>query len=566
MLMLADNHPDVFEFINVKSDLSRITGANLSIKVSDALMNAVKNDENWPLQWGGKTYRTVKARDLWNAITKAAHKSAEPGLWFSERSNREANSWYFEDLIATNPCGEQPLGAWGVCNLGAINLSKMYKNETGGVDWKLLRETVRIAIRFLDNVIDVTNYHFRENKEAQKAIRRVGLGSMGLADLLIYCGIRYGSSEAVEFTDKLYRFITNTAYRVSAEIAEEKGAFPKFNREKYMQGKFIQRLDDDTKKMIEKNGIRNCYLITQAPTGSTGSLAQVAGTGIEPVFEFEFRRSDRLGEHIVRLPIVDELVDKGKISSDRVEWPDYMVTARELTPYEHVEMQAAIQRWNDSAVSKTVNAPKTYTPEDVSQLYLYAYEKGLKGITVYVDGSREGVLNYLEEEPDKEETKKFTKRPQVLRGYTVKTQTPFGKAYVTINENDGGDVEEVFVKLGKTGADISAIADGLAIALTGALSPRLSGLTPDEKVRWIIKKFRGISGETSVGFGPNRVSSLPDAIAKALQTYADEDVSAEEYDTTPETPTADICPECGSASMVKEEGCSNCKSCGYSRC
>ena len=300
MLMLADNHPDVFEFINVKSDLSRITGANLSIKVSDALMNAVKNDENWPLQWGGKTYRTVKARDLWNAITKAAHKSAEPGLWFSERSNREANSWYFEDLIATNPCGEQPLGAWGVCNLGAINLSKMYKNETGGVDWKLLRETVRIAIRFLDNVIDVTNYHFRENKEAQKAIRRVGLGSMGLADLLIYCGIRYGSSEAVEFTDKLYRFITNTAYRVSAEIAEEKGAFPKFNREKYMQGKFIQRLDDDTKKMIEKNGIRNCYLITQAPTGSTGSLAQVAGTGIEPVFEFEFRRSDRLGEHIVR--------------------------------------------------------------------------------------------------------------------------------------------------------------------------------------------------------------------------------------------------------------------------
>src|SRR5690606_33554020 len=210
--------------------------------------------------------------------------------------------------------------------------------------------------------------------------------------------------------------------------------------------------------------------------------------------------------------------------------------------------------------------------EDVSQLYLYAYEKGLKGITVYVDGSREGVLNYLEEEPDKEETKKFTKRPQVSRGYTVKTQTPFGKAYVTINENDGGDVEEVFVKLGKTGADISAIADGLAIALTVALSPRLSGLTPDEKVRWIIKKFRGISGETSVGFGPNRVSSLPDAIAQALQTYLGiEDKGQEveeEYDTEPSIniATADICPECGTAAFVREEGCANCKVCGYSRC
>ena len=569
MLMLADNHPDIFEFVHVKEDLSKITGANLSVKVTDKFMDAVENDDDWTLEWGGKAYKTVKARELFDDICKAAHKSAEPGLWFSERSNKEANSWYFEELIATNPCGEQPLGAWNVCLLGALNLSK-FVDDQGNVLWDDLGDIVDTVVRFLDNVIDATPYHFEENEKAQKDIRRIGLGSMGLADMLIKCGIRYGSPEAVSFTDRLYEFIANRAYKMSAMIAEEKGSFPKFDKEKYMQGKFIQKLSADTRKLIEECGIRNCYVLTQAPTGSTGSLAQVAGTGIEPVFEFEFRRSDRLGEHIVRLPIVNELVERGVIPKDRNEWPDYMVTARELTPYEHVDMQAVIQKWNDSAISKTVNAPKTYTPKDVGDLYKYAYKNGLKGITVYVDGSREGVLNYIDEDSEEvpEDAPKFTKRPQILSGKTIKTQTPFGKAYVTINENTSGNIEEVFVKLGKTGADISAIADGLAIALTGALSPRLSGLTSDEKARWIIKKFSGISGETSVGFGPNRVDSLPDAIAQALKMYVNEGPGTddvEEYDTLPQT-NADICPECGSASLVKEEGCSNCKICGFSKC
>jgi ribonucleoside-diphosphate reductase alpha chain len=310
-------------------------------------------------------------------------------------------------------------------------------------------------------------------------------------------------------------------------------------------------------------------VLTQAPTGSTGSLAQVAGTGIEPVFEYEFKRSDRLGEHVVRLPIADELIEAGRIPADRAEWPDYMVTSRELTPTEHVDMQAVIQKWNDSAISKTVNAPKSYTVEDVKELYMYAYKKGLKGITVYVDGSRDGVLNYIEADEPEQKPQAFTKRPEVLRGNTIKTQTPFGKAYVTINENAGGDIEEIFVKLGKTGADISAIADGLAIALTGVLSPRLAGLTPDEKVRWIIKKFRGMSGANAAGFGPNRVDSLPDAVARALQKHTEAtEVEAEEAGTTPKQSAtdADICPSCGTAALVKEEGCSNCKACGFSKC
>lgn len=573
MLMLSDNHPDIFEFINVKADLSRITGANLSVKISDRLMDAVKNDKGWALEWGGEPYEMVRARDLWEAITTAAHRSAEPGLWFSERSNKEANSWYFEELIATNPCGEQPLGEWGVCNLGAINLSRFVQD--GNVKWDELQKTVATAVRFLDNIIDLTNYHFKENEKAQKSIRRVGLGTMGLADMLIYLGIPYGSPKAVEFTNDLYEVITNTAYKTSAELSKEKGCFPRYDTLQYLQGKFVKGLAAETEHMIQKHGIRNCYVMTQAPTGSTGSLAQVAGTGIEPVFEYEFRRSDRLGEHIVREPIADELIEAGAIPADRSEWPDYMTTAQELTPKQHVDMQAAIQRWNDSAVSKTVNAPKTYTPEDVAELYEYAYDNGLKGITVYVDGSRTGVLNYVEDEEEDETpapANEFTKRPQVLRGNTIKTQTPFGKAYVTINENEADEIEEVFVKLGKTGADISAISDGLAIALTGVLSPRLSGLTPDEKVRWIIKKFRGMSGENAQGFGPNKVESLPDAVAKTLQMHLESQESAnEEYDTNPQPKAsggadADLCPNCGAAALVREEGCENCKACGFAKC
>jgi ribonucleoside-diphosphate reductase alpha chain len=240
-------------------------------------------------------------------------------------------------------------------------------------------------------------------------------------------------------------------------------------------------------------------------------------------------------------------------------------------------MQAVIQKWNDSAISKTVNAPSTYTPEDVAELYMYGYDKGLKGITVYVDGSRTGVLNYIEEK--KEEPKKndkFAKRPQVLEGKTFKTQTPFGKGYVTINDNDNGDIDELFIKLGKTGADIGVIADALAIALTGALSPRLANLSPQDKLAWITKKFRRMSGATSIGFGPNRVDSLPDAIAKVLESYeqqkkgVSEDVQEIPKETVQEAPktesNADLCPECGAAALVREEGCYHCKACSFSKC
>ncbi|NLY47380.1 MAG: ribonucleoside-diphosphate reductase, partial [Tissierella sp.] len=260
---------------------------------------------------------------------------------------------------------------------------------------------------------------------------------------------------------------------------------------------------------------------------------------------------------------------------------DYMVTARELTPYEHVDMQAAIQKYTDASVSKTVNAPSSYTEEDVANLYMYGYKKGLKGITVYVDGSREGVLNYLDKEDKKAEKeepskKEFAKRPQILAGHTIKMVTPVGKAYITVNVDDQNRIDEVFIKLGKTGADVSAIADGLAIALTGYFSPRLSSLSPEEKLNWIIKQFRGMSGVSTIGFGENRVSSLPDAIAKALQLLRDVGEKESSEDTTQlefkfhstgsQEQHFDLCPECGTVSMTRQEGCALCFNCGYSKC
>jgi ribonucleoside-diphosphate reductase alpha chain len=571
MLMLRDDHPDIEKFVTMKQKPGFCTGANISVKISDRFMEAVKTDSDWNLVWGGKVYKTIKARDLWDLIITSARKSAEPGLFFSERANKLSNLWYLKEyeLIATNPCGEQPLNAWGVCNLGAINLSKFVTEDWSAIDWDRLADTIAVAVRFLDNVIDTTQYFYPQNERSQKEIRRIGLGTMGLADMLIKLKIRYGSPEAVELTDKLYEFIANKAYQASALLAAEKGPAPAYDSEKYLKGEFIKRLSDETRELIKKHGIRNTYILTQAPTGSTGLLSGVAGTGIEPVFAFTFLRKDRLGERIIRVPLLDELIERGVCTEDKATWPDYMVTANDLTPREHVDMQAVIQKWNDSAISKTTNMPAGTTDEQVAELYMYAYERGLKGITVYVDGSREGVLHHIDgkKEDSSDSNSKvveFRKRPRKLSGTMYKQQTPIGKAYVGVFEDENGDVAEVHIDLGAAGSDIAAIAKGLGITATGMLNPRLQTLSNREKVEWLIKQYSKISGATFVGFGPNRVNSLPHAIAKVLEEHiAESEGAAEEHKGAA---TIDICPECGSASFVKQDGCQTCMTCAFSKC
>lgn len=641
MLMLHDWHPDIEEFITIKQDLTKINGANLSVCISDAFMEAVKKDGNWDLifpnlddpkydkkwtgdidQWrkiGGKIdiKKTVKARYLWNLICEAAWKSAEPGLHFLDRSNKRSNTHYFETLVATNPCGEQPLSPWAVCNLGAMNLSAYVANKK--FDYESFAKDVQIAVRFLDDVIDDTHYFIKENEVVAKNIRRQGLGILGLADALIKMEARYGSEESLKIADKIFKTLRDNAYISSSDIAKEKGAFPKFNKEKYLKGWHIKRLPEEIRAKIAKQGIRNAVLLTIAPTGSTGLLAGVS-SGIEPVFEFEFVRRDRMGEHMIYHPLFEEWK---KAHKDETK-PDYFVSANELTPEDHVKVQAAAQEYIDASISKTVNAPKTHTVDDVRRLYEMAYDMGLKGITYMRDGSRAGVLERIEEKKEVVKEAPMAQqpvvmpRPMMVEGVTYQAETPVGKTFITINHNENNDPFEVFITVGKSGSDVTAMADALGRMIS--LNLRLVGqLAPKEKVKQIVAQLIGIGGATSVGFGENKVRSLPDAVAKVLAKHfsfrvngvvedkpqangmsthlsnghangitadmppvvkevpKEEIVKMEQLTlSTPQgslstteglsTGLFDICSECGAASLAYEEGCRKCYSCGYSKC
>ena len=434
MLMLDDWHPDIEELITVKTDLSRINHANLSICASDSFMEAVKADGTWDLVfpdttdpeydelWNGdlaawrargkpvKVYRTLKAREIWAKICEAAWRSAEPGLVFMERYQKRSNTWYFEKIRCVNPCGEQGLPAWGVCNLGAINLSAFV--EDGVMDYELLAKTSRVAIRFLDNVIDATPYFIEENEQQQRnGTRRTGLGTMGLADALIKMRVRYGSEQSMPIVERIYRTIRDASYSASMEIAKEKGPFPQFDSEKYMQGSFIRQLPAALQEQIATHGVRNGVILTQAPTGTTSLLSGVS-SGIEPVFDFAMKRVDRTGEHILYHPLFKEWQD----AHDGEPVPDYFASSNDLRPEDHVRVQAVIQEYTDSSISKTVNAPNSYEIADVDKLYTLAYDLGCKGITFFRDGSRTPVLSRVEEKKEEAVDKGADKQAGKQRG------------------------------------------------------------------------------------------------------------------------------------------------------
>ncbi|MFS0837674.1 adenosylcobalamin-dependent ribonucleoside-diphosphate reductase [Paenibacillus sp. 1P03SA] len=649
MLMINDWHPDLLDFITVKSTMGQITNANLSVCVSNGFMKAVKEDLDWDLVfpdttdpeydevWNGdlnewkklgkavKVYRTVKAREVWHTIIESAWRSAEPGVVFMEYYNQMSNSWYFNPIICTNPCGEQGLPAWGVCNLSAVNLSKFYDEENDDVAWDELGKTVRYSTRFLDNVIDKTPYHFEENRENQQGERRVGLGTMGLAELMIKLRIRYGSPESLEFLDKIYGFMAREAYLASSEIAGEKGSFKHFDTEKFLQSGFMKNMHEvypEVTESVRKNGMRNVTVITQAPTGSTGTMVGTS-TGIEPYFAFEYFRQSRLGYDKQFVPIAQEWKDANKDQ----DLPDYFVTSMTLSAEDHIRVQAAIQRWVDSSISKTANCPADFTVEETERLYELAFDLGCKGVTIYRDGSRDvQVLSTGADKDKKDQTKaeaavpapevpietppavaiaqepsvvqtdalsgnvfdkEYKRRPQILRGATYKINTPFGMAYITINDMNGSP-SEIFLNVGKAGSDVFAMAEALGRVCSLFLRYGDHG----NKVNLLIKHLKGIGGSGAIGFGANRVESIADAVAKALEMHEEAmagETGAEAYVTATkevmhEEPAAlshaapsagaapagltslDLCPSCGSASLVNSEGCKNCTNCGYSRC
>lgn len=621
MLMLWDWHPDIEEFITVKRDLSRINGANLSVCISDRFMEAVKKDDDWQLifpdtsdkdydtLWQGymddwlklkkkvKVYKTIKARKIWNLICEAAWASAEPGVVFMERYNKWFNNWYFNKVNCVNPCGEEGLPAWGVCNLCSINLAALVKN--GKFDYSSLFEIAKVGVRFQDNVIDGDSYVFDQIREVQQnGERRIGLGTMGLGDALIKLKLRYGSDESLKVIHKIYSTIRDAAYESSVEISREKGTFPKFDSKKYLKGYFIKKLPKKIRNGIKKWGIRNSILLQQAPTGSTSLLAGVS-SGIEPVYEFSFIRRDRLGEHKLYHPLYEEW--KNTHPNDPV--PPYFVSANDLTPEEHVKVQAAIQEYVDASISKTVNAPNIHTVEDVKKLYTLAYDLGCKGIAYMREGSRPGVLERVAQKPNaKTEEKKETPaanqikpRPMMVHGATYQIDTPVGTAFVTINTNGSNEPLELFINVGKAGSDVTAMAEAMGRLASLVLRIQTED-TSNERAKQIFNQLIGIGGSKSLGFGDKKVRSLPDAVAKILAMHfgfkikngngikqAAIDKSSKEPSTsvslvtqTPlladasNSPLAkseyDLCPSCGEAALAYEEGCKKCYSCGYSEC
>lgn len=500
-----------------------------------------------------------------------------------------------------NPCGEEGLPAYGVCNLGSINLAA-FVNEHGEMDYDNLYKHAKIGTRFQDNIIDGDIYIFEGIRKTQlEGERRVGLGTMGLGDALIKMKIRYGSSESLTVIEKIYKLIRDAAFEASIELAMEKGAFPKFDKGKYTKAYFIKKLPKRLQKKIAKHGVRNSVLLMQAPTGSTSLMAGVS-SGIEPVYEFSYTRRDRLGEHKLYHPLFDTW--RKKHPTDPI--PDYFVSSSDLTPEDHVKVQAVIQNYVDASISKTVNAPSVFTVEDVKKLYTLAYKLGCKGITFMRDGSRPGVLEKVDSKKEQIQINGAVvaggahipvkkPRPMVVHGSTYQISTPVGITYITINSDYDNDPFEVFVTVGKAGSDVGAMAD--AIGRLISLNLRIaSPLSPKDRMKKMADQLIGIGGARSVGFGDKKVRSLPDAISKILATHfgfkykngngdhaqesngthaaaspKDEVILAPSVATTQASlPYAaadmDLCPECGVAALAFEEGCKKCYSCGYSEC
>jgi ribonucleoside-diphosphate reductase alpha chain len=423
-----------------------LTGANISVCLTKEFMEAVENDDEYALRFPDvetyseeemriynekwhevgdvrewekmgyrvRVYRKIRARELWKLINICATYSAEPGIFFIDNANDMTNARaYGQKVVATNPCGEQPLAPYSVCNLAAINLANMVDKERKVVDYEKLKRTVEIGVRMQDNVIDATPYFLEENKKQALGERRIGLGVMGLADLLIYCEKEYGSEEGNQLVDELFQTIATTAYRASIELAKEKGSFPflvgeteeetRQLREAFINTGYMKRMPEDIRQDILQYGIRNSHLLTVAPTGSTGTMVGVS-TGLEPYFSFAYYRSGRLGKFIeVKADIVQEYLDKHP-EADPNHLPHWFVTAMDLSPEAHADVQCIIQRWVDSSLSKTVNAPKGYTVEQVQKVYERLWRCGAKGGTVYVDGSRDAqVLTLKAEENTVEE-------------------------------------------------------------------------------------------------------------------------------------------------------------------
>ena len=562
MGIMRVDHPDILEFIRCKSDLKHLNNFNISVGLTEAFMEALEQDESYPLinPRGKETAGTLKARDVFDLIVHHAWQNGEPGIIFLDRLNRDNPTPHIGTIESTNPCGEQPLLPYESCNLGSINLGLMVKD--GQVDWQRLKETVHLAVHFLDNVIQLNRYPLPQIAEMTYANRKIGLGVMGWADMLIALGVPYNSEHAIELGGKVMAFVNDEGHDASRGLAQERGPFPNY------EGSVFSQRGEPL--------IRNATVTTIAPTGTISIIANTS-SGIEPIFAVSFVRQVLDNNILVEVhPLFEEMAKKSGIHSEALmekiaeqgtiqdiseipaEIRKIFVTAHDITPEDHIRMQAAFQKHTDNAVSKTVNFPTTATVEEVRKVYELAYKLDCKGVTIYRDGSRENqVLSTAEtlHEQEDSETKTIRERPVSLKGWTYRMQTGCGPLYVTINEDEGG-LFELFTTMGKAGG--CAASQSEAIGRMVSLAWR-SGVQPEQ----VIKQLLDISCHSHAGFGANKILSCADAVAKAIRNHVSSAGHVEKMEKRSLFKGA--CPECGGR-VEHEGGCSVCHSCGFSEC
>lgn len=591
MGMLRVDHPDILDFIVCKDKNDSLNNFNISVAVTKEFMDALEKEEDYTLYnpRTGEPAGKLNAKEVFNKVVEQAWKNGEPGIVFIDRMN-DANPTPSAGIIeSTNPCGEQPLLPYESCNLGSINLGHFIKG--GGVDWDRLEKMVKTAVHFLDNVIDMNNYPIDKIGETTRSNRKIGLGIMGWADMLLYLGMPYGSQDSLMLAEKVMGFIQEKSRAASEELAVKRGAFPNFERSVYAKGK----------------PVRNATTTTIAPTGTIGIIASASG-GIEPVFALVYKRAQCLdNEEMYEVnpyfektakengfysqELMDKIAQKGTVCGIK-EIPENIkkifVTSHDITPEDHIRMQAAFQKFTDNAVSKTVNFPNSATKEDVKKAYILSYKTGCKGVTVYRDGSRDvQVLNLAAKkegqvkEPSLEKEKKPRNRPRKTFGYTYLMHTGCGKMYVTINEDERGACE-IFTQLGKSGGCTSSQSEAVARLISLALR---SGVDQRE----IVGQLKGIRCPSPTLAEGGAILSCADAVAKAIESYEKEKMAPALFQQEALSPqnyaeaergasdaystdarnnfsgSCPECPECGSM-LAFAEGCAVCRDCGYSKC
>ncbi len=586
MATLRCDHPDIEDFITAKSDAARLRMFNMSVLITDPFMEAVKEDADWHLVFEGKTFKTVSARGLWDQIMQATYDYAEPGVIFIDRINNANNLNYCETIAATNPCGEQPLPPYGACLLGSINLARLVVDPfegTAQLDEELLKGLVATAVRMMDNTVDASKFPLEAQAREAENKRRIGLGVTGLADALLMVGVRYGSKEAAELTEKWLHQVARASYLASVDLAKEKGPFPLFDAGPYLASGTMVGMDADVRDAIKAHGIRNALLTSIAPTGTISLYAGNVSSGIEPVFAYSYTRKvlQKDGSRTEE-EVTDYAVQMWRDKFGDKELPDYFVNAQTLLPADHVRMQAAAQKWIDSSISKTINCPEDIDFETFKNVYLEAYESGCKGCTTYrpnaVTGSVLSVSEKSEATPEVDKgadviyMSEPLDRPQSLEGRTYKLKWPDSEhaIYLTINDiilNGHRRPFEVFIN----SKNMEHFA--WTVALTRMISAvfRRGG-----DVSFVVEELKAVFDPRGGAWIKGKyIPSILAAIGGAIETHMIDTGFLEgeglglKHD--PKGSILDIaiakpCSSCGQYEMRMLEGCMTCASCGFSKC